>query len=84
MKRPPEKVCHRLPLKFRSSEISFVEHDLTVISNVFYFIFFIGGKISGPALGTWNIPAVIADEEFYRSNASNSNISLVPPNSKSN
>nr|AAS49112.1 At5g10320 [Arabidopsis thaliana]BAD43949.1 putative protein [Arabidopsis thaliana] len=26
-----------------------------------------GGKISGHSLGTWNIPAVISDEEAYRS-----------------
>lgn len=27
-----------------------------------------GGKMSGHPLGTWNIPPVIVDEEFYRSN----------------
>nr|VDD34157.1 unnamed protein product [Brassica oleracea] len=25
-----------------------------------------GGKVSGPSLGTWNIPAVISDEDAYR------------------
>ncbi|KAF5957865.1 hypothetical protein HYC85_005090 [Camellia sinensis] len=31
-----------------------------------------GGKLSGPYLGTWSIPPVIVDEDFYRSEFSNS------------
>lgn len=27
-----------------------------------------GGKISGPSLGTWNIPTIIEDEDKYRCN----------------
>ncbi|KAK9285468.1 hypothetical protein L1049_024662 [Liquidambar formosana] len=34
-----------------------------------------GGKMSEHALGTWNLPAVIADEELYRSNLLNSKLS---------
>ena len=26
----------------------------------------LGGKISGPSLGTWNIPTIIEDEDSYR------------------
>lgn len=32
-----------------------------------------GGKTSGPSLGTWTIPPVIEDEDFYRSRILNSN-----------
>ncbi|KAF7134467.1 hypothetical protein RHSIM_Rhsim08G0012600 [Rhododendron simsii] len=32
-----------------------------------------GGKTSGPSLGTWSIPPVIEDEDFYRSKILNSN-----------
>ncbi|XP_058179566.1 uncharacterized protein LOC131298228 isoform X2 [Rhododendron vialii] len=32
-----------------------------------------GGKTSGPSLGTWSIPPVIEDEDFYRSKTLNSN-----------
>ncbi|KAG5534260.1 hypothetical protein RHGRI_022396 [Rhododendron griersonianum] len=32
-----------------------------------------GGKTSGPSLGTWSIPPVIEDEDFYRSKILHSN-----------
>lgn len=33
----------------------------------------VGGKTSGPSLGTWSIPPVIEDEDFYRSKILHSN-----------
>ncbi|CAA7401657.1 unnamed protein product [Spirodela intermedia] len=34
-----------------------------------------GGKTSGYTIGTWNIPSIIADEDSYRSQIMNSNVS---------